>query len=88
MFAEILGTKHRCVILVDEVTIFEVQEFADGHCVKDDTINVTSYCGLVVVAFNTHEKLDDIFKKLQQRFGADFNVERMKAIVSVTKKES
>ena len=88
MFAEIVRRKHRCAIIVDEVTNFKVQKFADEHRIKGSIVNVASYCDMIVIAFDTYKKQDDIFERLQQEFGADFNVERRKIIVSVTKKES
>ena len=80
---------YRSVIIVDEVTNFMIQRFADKYCVERSTINVTSYMGLTVVAFNTYRDHDYIFEKLQSEFGANFNVEKKGIIiVSVTKRES
>ena len=89
MFERFCDRVHRCVIVVDEVTNFIVQKFADENCVDGSIVNIVSYCGVNAVAFDTHKNHDVIFEKLQKEFGADFNVrKRGIVIVSVTKKGS
>ena len=89
MLKRLTDRTYRSAIAVDEVTNFMVQRFADKYCVEGSIINVASYLGLTVVAFNTYRDHDFIFEKLQKEFGENFNVKKEgNIIVSVTKKES
>lgn len=89
MLKRLSDRTYRSAIVVDEVTNFMVQRFADKYCVEGSTVNITSYMGITVVAFSSYRDHDFIFEKLQKEFGENFNVKKEgNIIVSVSKKES
>ena len=85
---KLFNKKNVYTIVVDKETNFEVQRFANEHCMKRSTINIMSATDYIVIDFGSKEERNSITNKIKERFEQLFNVEIGENIIWITKKEA
>jgi hypothetical protein len=71
---KLFGERKMCSIVADEAANFEVQRFADNHCIRNSIVDVKVINKLFVVSFYANRSNNSIFRQLQNDYEQDFNV--------------